>query len=140
MNSKYRGRRLDNGERVEGFYVKCVDPEQHWIITEGLADVDIHYGLSLDHKGQYGCYLVDPDTVGQWTGKKDKKLREVYVDDVYECENGPMVVKYDSRICQYLLESMINPQLVYPLIILDSIDYPYSGSIHDTPERREGKE
>lgn len=55
---KFRGKRLDNGEWVYGYYVKYNDYSDN--IHESIID---EYGYMYD---------VDLATVGQYTGLKDK--------------------------------------------------------------------
>lgn len=64
----FRGKRIDNGEWVEGYYlshVGCV----HYIITT-------RHGGYEDTTGEFYVpewYEVDPETVGQYTGLTDKQ-------------------------------------------------------------------
>lgn len=73
-------------------------------------------------------YEVDPATVGQFTGKCDKKMRKIFQGDVYECEDGKIVVTWCSVRSGYILKGPDGQD--YSLLILDSIDYPYLGNIH----------
>lgn len=93
---EFRGKRLDNDE---------------WL-----------YG-DLMHGNQGGCYIypldaenlytenkVDPDTVGQFTGTKDKHGKKVFEGDVVRRRDSAFgyvdtgVVKYDCHLGAFVLE------------------------------------
>ena len=69
---KFRGKRIDNGEWVYGFYFTSLS-EQEEIV---------HNIRSVSKEGGYKDYLVDPETVGQFTGLYDKNNVPIYEGDI----------------------------------------------------------
>lgn len=78
---KFRGKRIDTGEWVYGFYgrglVDVVDDKEtyrHFIVV---------WNPPIDHpSGYFSDIEVDPETVGQYTDCKDKDDRDIYVGDI----------------------------------------------------------
>lgn len=75
MNNRYicRGKRKDNGEWIEGYYV-CLNRKRHLIYT-GYAEID---------SGKYypDYHEVIPKTVGRCTGLEDKNGKLIFASTV----------------------------------------------------------
>lgn len=141
---KFRGKRVDNGEWVYGYYVK--DIHGHIIFGEPKEDTPIEVNR------------VDPKTVGQYTGMKDNTIwsnltmkekdkwqknnginswkgEEIYEGDITieKCEDYEFIRKvvwYEDR---FVFES-IKKTTMRVGIATQYTEVEVIGNIHENPE------
>lgn len=84
----FRGKRIDNGEWVKGFYV-CI-PDTHYIMT-GKFD-SLTNGIINSE-----AYKVDPDTIGQFTGLTDENGVKIFEGDIVRYGDTIHRVVFEQR-------------------------------------------
>lgn len=84
-----RGKRQDNGEWVQGYFVRLYD-------AKGAESHRIYSGFADTECGEFypDWHEVDPKTVGQWTGLTDINDVKVFEGDVVKAGEETFVVKF----------------------------------------------
>lgn len=131
---KFRGKEINTGEWVYGFYTQgsFIDPNTG---TETIRHI-IDNGMLHD---------VVPETIGQFTGLKDKNGKEIYEGDVLKSRSIIHVVEYKEdegafvgRFNRSARVTMLQPNYV-PLLQwwINKYKKEVVGNIHDNPELKE---
>lgn len=129
MNDRYlfRAKRIDKGEWVEGCLL-VLDDETYRIATSCLQG-------NAEHLLQVCAYEVDPSTICQCTGLKDKNRKLIWENDVVKHDFGKdqigvqlAIVKYDSKYACY----QIKP--IYDWMYCHESDCEVIGNIFDNPD------
>ena len=74
-NIKFKAKRLDNGEWVEGSLISTAGIKERAYIVDNFSSMS-----------DYSVIGVDPSTVCQFTGLKDSKGQEIWEGDILDGE------------------------------------------------------
>ena len=131
MNDRYlyRAKRTDNGEWVEGNLVwsdDAVDDYKAIIIPTTDSNMFTRGGARGDLGFENWC-RVDPSTICQCTGLKDKNGKLVWENDIVsdECGNMAEIIWNDAEL-QYLVDYEFEPMTLgeWCSVVGDIFDNP----------------
>ena len=124
----FRGKRKDNGEWVEGYYLRI--GKRHYIFT-GMIDI-------INNIPDLIRYEVIPETVGEYTGFADKNDKKVFEGDIcLTSENGlPFIIEWNAYECSFYWRDIIKVGEFYGGVAKSS---NVIGNRHDNPELFSGE-
>ena len=133
----FRGK-MDSGDWVYGSF--CMDAREQF---NGLCSVDGFIRLYDKTKGKMQTYEVDRETVGQYTGLKDKYGKRIFEGDIvlglfhYELAAKGVVTFRDGAFGLRWNRGKVREFSAFKSIC--NVDYKVIGNIHDNPELMEEK-
>ena len=125
----FRGKRVDNGEWVEGFYAIAID-----YLSEKEISVIFPLDLTLYPHSEFSSYKeVFHETVGQYTGVKDDHGTKIFEGDVVKCS-----MIYETGCYPHTETEIAEVRYItdgfYPLYRAERKHLEVIGNIHDNPE------
>lgn len=131
----FRGKRIDNGEWVEGNLFENDNTQFPLFLIGYVVMSRNEYTGGLELNG-FGLNEVDPDTIGECTGLKDKNCKLIFEGDIVKNRYNKGVIIYGEWNCGCCYD-------VYgwTIDILGDMHYvEIIGNIHDNPELLKGSE
>ena len=126
----FRGKRVDNGEWIQGDIVQFP--------VHGVVRI-------VEQEPSYKDAEVDSDTVGQFTGLTDKNGRKIFEGDIIHLEysqvffGGMYFGEYTAEVSYkegcFITDGINNgDEIETPLSGFDNDEVEIIGNIHDNPE------
>lgn len=137
----FRGKRVDNGEWVYGRGLQQCKDEIGNEIVAIFTDI-VKSEKYIKKEGRYTLYYVPvkAETLGQYTGLKDKNNKKIFEGDIIESKGYRHIVKYNEDLAGFCsanvkyLEDLcgLNQQWI------NECDKVVIGNVTDNPEMVKG--
>lgn len=124
----FRGKRIDNGEWVEGYLLLKYFHESPR--TRFVIQYKTKYNPEM-WQPEYAVAEIIPETVGQYIGLCDKNGKEIFEGDIIRIEfnNTTAYVVFEGMSWQAVI-----PKYEYRHRLEELMVYEVIGNIHDNPE------
>ena len=111
-------------------------PDSEWVEGNLLYDIENNRAFIAESFEDNAAYLreVDPDTIGECTGLKDKNGKLIFEGDIITCYRfgekwyESLPVKWDELFGEW------HTPKCHSLYQMDGFEYEIIGNIHDNPE------
>lgn len=121
----FRGKRVDNGGWAYGSLIIETNPFDKDMVMTHIYD------------NFYNEILVDPRTIGQYTGLCDRNGTKIFEGDILHAAQGDFVVRWSESICSFVAGEK---ERIRPCVNSGTMNCcEVIGNIFDNPELLEGK-
>ena len=136
MIPRYRGLSIDENSKGKMQYGYLIsDGEQAFIINE-VVEANEQY-ITI------GSWCpVDPKTIGQFTGLKDKNGKEIFEKDIVDFKGRKSIVKWHGSYASFIYEfvdELQNRKTEWQPLYLSYYHFEIIGNIYENPEFLEEK-
>lgn len=123
----FKAKRIDNGEWVEGYYVKTR------LGTDIKPSDVIFVPFKINRNEEWGWIKIDPDTLCQYTGLTDKNGKKIWENDIVELpdEEGYFTCKWEEDAARFVMNG---DGLTVDFDNYWSYQTEVAGNIFDNPE------
>lgn len=131
----FRAKSKDNGEWTEGYYAMLGDEDltRHFIVQNCAV-------LKLSKNSEDNMFFndveIDPETLCQYTGLKDKNGKRIWENDIIRVENsideGTGMVEFYGGM--WYVDKGVNNSLYDIMLYDDEAEVCVMGNIFDNPE------
>lgn len=126
---KFRGKRVNNGQWIEGYYGES--------FREISSDIKTSYIVEMNRRPK--GHDIHKETVGQFTGLTDKNGKEIYEGDIIEDKNGIGVIMWFQTAWgvasyAYGYDGLKSYTAVDSFYSKETQEWIVIGNIHDNPE------
>lgn len=123
---KFRGKRTDNGEWVYGVPTK--DGRGEMVMVENIFECEEYNCRGAN------CLYVDENTVGQYTGLKDKNVTKIFEGDIVKGFWRGKICIYQIDYYNGLTSFIGRASMKITTFGYDSEKIEVIGNIYDNPE------
>ncbi len=143
---KFRGKRLDNGERIFG---DLIENQGRYFIYHATSETTLED--NDDNKITVIAVEIAPETVGQFTGLCDKNDKEIYEGDIVHYQDSmgySFVSPIEFREGKFCMKTKYSNCITFSnkgryndgkCSFEYNIEHEVLGNIHDNPDLLNGK-